>query len=127
MLTFNPRQQEAVAFPRNTVVNASAGTGKTATLVGAYLSQLGQGIPPGQILAITFTEKAAAEMRDRLKREVLACMSRAPADGDPGHDWRRVLTGLANAPISTIHAFCARLLKAHPLAAGVDPQFTTWP
>jgi superfamily I DNA/RNA helicase len=83
MLAFNPRQQEAVAFPRNTVVNASAGTGKTATLVGAYLSQLGQGIPPGQILAVTFTEKAAAEMRDRLKREVLARVSGMPADGGP--------------------------------------------
>ena len=69
MLTFNPRQQAAVAFPCNTVVNASAGTGKTATLVGAYLSRLAQDIPPGQILAITFTEKAAAEMRDRLKDE----------------------------------------------------------
>src|SRR5215471_2761946 len=107
MLAFNARQQEAVAFTRNTVVNASAGTGKTATLVGAYLWQLGQGIPPGQILAITFTDKAAAEMRDRLKREVLARVASTPAAGDPEHDWRRVLTALSNAPISTIHAFCA--------------------
>jgi ATP-dependent helicase/nuclease subunit A len=126
MLAFNPRQQEAVAFPRNTVVNASAGTGKTATLVGAYLSQLGQGIPPGQILAVTFTEKAAAEMRDRLKREVLARVSDMPADGGPALDWRRVLTGLSNAPISTIHAFSAGLLKENPLEAGVDPHFTIW-
>src|SRR4029453_16967931 len=126
MLTFNPRQQQAVAFTRNTVVNASAGTGKSATLVGAYLSQLAQGIPPGQIVAITFTEKAAAEMRDRLKREVLARVSGASADGGPELDWRRVLTGLANAPISTIHAFCAGLLKENPLEAGVDPHFVIW-
>ena len=126
MLTFNPRQQQAVTFTRNTVVNASAGTGKTATLVGAYLSQLAQGIPPGQIVAITFTEKAAAEMRDRLKREVLARVSGVSADGGPGLDWRRVLTGLANAPISTIHAFCAGLLKENPLEAGVDPHFVIW-
>src|SRR5215510_12445601 len=126
MLPFNLRQQEAVAFLRNTVVNASAGTGKTATLVGTYLSQLEQGIPPGQILAITFTEKAAAEMRDRLKREVLARVSGVSADGAPGLDWRRVLTGLANAPISTIHAFCAGLLKENPLEAGVDPHFVIW-
>jgi ATP-dependent helicase/nuclease subunit A len=126
MLTFNLRQQEAVAFTRNTVVNASAGTGKTATLVGTFLSQLGQGIPPGQILAITFTEKAAAEMRDRLKREVLTRVSDVSADGGPGLDWRQVLTGLANAPISTIHAFCAGLLKENPLEAGVDPHFVIW-
>ena len=86
MVTFNPRQQAAVAFPCNTVVNASAGTGKTATLVGAYLSRLAQQIPPGQILAITFTEKAAAEMRDRLKREVLARASVPPRDGAPEVD-----------------------------------------
>ena len=126
MLTFNSRQQQAVTFTRNTVVNASAGTGKTATLVGAYLSQLAQGIPPGQIVAITFTEKAAAEMRDRLKREVLARVSGVSADGGPELDWRRVLTGLANAPISTIHAFCAGLLKENPLEAGVDPHFVIW-
>lgn len=126
MVAFNPRQQAAVAFPCNTVVNASAGTGKTATLVGAYLSQLAQGIPPGQILAITFTEKAAAEMRDRLKREVFACASSLPEDSTPEVDWRRVLTGLSNAPISTIHAFCAGLLKENPLEAGVDPHFTIW-
>jgi ATP-dependent helicase/nuclease subunit A len=126
MVTFNPRQQEAVAFRRNTVVNASAGTGKTATLVGAYLSQLAQGVQPGQILAITFTEKAAAEMRDRLKREVLAHVADLSVDGAPAVDWRRVLTGLANAPISTIHAFCAGLLQENPLEAGVDPHFTIW-
>src|SRR5262245_12363884 len=126
MLTFNPRQLEAVAFPRNTVVNASAGTGKTATLVGAYLAQLAQGTQPGQILALTFTEKAAAEMRDRLKREVLARVSSLPADDALEVDWRRVLTGLSNAPISTIHAFCAGLLKENPVEAGVDPHFTIW-
>jgi ATP-dependent helicase/nuclease subunit A len=126
VVAFNPRQQEAVAFLRNTVVSASAGTGKTATLVGAYLSRLAQGIPPGQILAITFTEKAAAEMRDRLKREVLARVADLPDDGAPEVDWRRVLTGLSNAPISTIHALCAGLLKENPLEAEVDPHFAIW-
>jgi ATP-dependent helicase/nuclease subunit A len=126
VLIFNPKQQEAVAFPCNTVVNASAGTGKTATLVGAYLSRLTQGIQPGQILAITFTEKAAAEMRDRLKREVLARASGLPADGTSAVDWQRVLTGLSNAPISTIHAFCAGLLQENPVEAGVDPHFIIW-
>jgi ATP-dependent helicase/nuclease subunit A len=126
VLRFNPRQQEAVAFPRNTVVNASAGTGKTSTLVGAYLSQLAQGSQPGQLLAITFTEKAAAELRDRLKQEVLAHVSGLPTDDALVADWRRVLTGLSNAPISTIHAFCAGLLQENPLEAGIDPHFTIW-
>src|SRR5918911_200818 len=127
VVTFNREQQQAVAFPCNTVVNASAGTGKTATLVGTYLAQLARGIPPGQILAITFTEKAAAEMRDRLKREVLQRASLTPHDNArEGVDWRRALTGFANAPISTIHAFCAWLLKENPLEAGVDPHFLIW-
>jgi ATP-dependent helicase/nuclease subunit A len=126
MIRFNARQQVAIAFPRNTVVNASAGTGKTATLVGAYLSRLAQHLAPGQILAITFTEKAAAEMRDRLTREVLARAASPAEDGAAAVDWRRMLTGLSNAPISTIHAFCAGLLKENPLEAGVDPHFTIW-
>ncbi len=125
-MEFNPRQQEAVAFRRNTVVNASAGTGKTATLVGAYLARLAEGIPPGQMLAITFTEKAAAEMRDRVKQEVLKRVAQMHDDEAQGAYWRRVLTGLANAPISTIHAFCASLVKENPLEAGVDPHFSIW-
>jgi ATP-dependent helicase/nuclease subunit A len=126
MIAFNPRQREAIAFPCNTAVNASAGTGKTATLVGAYLGLLERGVLPGQILAITFTDKAAAEMRDRLKREVLGRAMLAPDEATPAVDWRRVLTQLSNAPISTIHAFCAALLKENPVEAGVDPQFTIW-
>ena len=98
MLAFNPRQQEAIGFPCNTVVNASAGTGKTATLVGTYLSQLAQGIQPGQLLAITFTEKAAAELRERLKQEVLAQVSGLPLNSTPGIDWRQVCTGLVQCP-----------------------------
>jgi len=125
-MEFNPRQQDAVAFLHNTVVNASAGTGKTGTLVGAYQARLKAGIPPGQILAITFTEKAAAEMRDRFKRQVLQRISSTPGDGAEGTHWRRVLTGIANAPISAIHPFCGWLIKENPLEAGVDPHFTIW-
>jgi len=126
MVEFNPRQQQAVAFPRNTVVSASAGTGKTATLVGVYLGRLAEGILPGQILAITFTEKASAEMRDRLKRDVLQRIASPSDEWADGASWRRILTGIANAPISTIHAFCATLLKENPLEAGVDPHFAIW-
>ena len=54
-------------------------------------------------------------------------MPRTSAENStPGVDWRQVLTGLSNAPISTIHAFCAWLLKENPLEAGVDPHFTIW-
>ncbi|MBI3328172.1 MAG: UvrD-helicase domain-containing protein [Nitrospinae bacterium] len=126
VMELNPRQQEAVAFQRNTVVNASAGTGKTATIVGAYLARLAEGFSPGQILAITFTEKAAAEMRERLKQELLEQISHTHEDGGQGAYWRRMLTGIANAPISTIHAFCGSVLKENPLEAGVDPHFSIW-
>jgi ATP-dependent helicase/nuclease subunit A len=98
---------------RDLCVTAGAGSGKTFTLVGRTLHLLVSGeATVGQILAITFTEKAAAEMKERiaeaLEREGL-------------HRERRELEGAA---ISTIHAFCARLLREHAIHARVDPRFS---
>ena len=81
---------------KNTVILASAGTGKTRTLVDVYLELLEQGLDPLRIVAVTFTEKAAAEMRDRIRSALYA---------KPGQ-WMRTIAVLPAAPISTIHGFC---------------------
>ncbi|MCB2226516.1 MAG: UvrD-helicase domain-containing protein [Desulfarculaceae bacterium] len=91
---------------------AGAGAGKTTRLVAHYLSLLSGGegrepLRPSQIVAITFTEKAAAEMRARISQEV------PPA----------VAAELAWAPINTIHGFAAGLLRDYGMALGVDPEF----
>src|SRR5258708_3483926 len=107
---------------RNTVVWASAGTGKTRKLVETYVELLESGCDPLRVVAMTFTEKAAAEMRDRIRSAIDARMKEAAAAERPR--WMRNLSVLPAAPISTIHGFCGILLREHGLDAGIDPAFS---
>ncbi len=103
-----------MVFESNKVVWASAGTGKTRKLVDAYLTLLERGIDPLRIVAVTFTERAAAEMRDRI---------RAALETRPGK-WARTMSTLPAAPISTIHGFCVMLLRENGIRLGIDPSFS---
>ena len=94
------------------LLDAGAGSGKTSVLVERFVrSVLEDGVEVAAILTITFTEKAAAEMRDRIRRRLRELGADEAARATEG------------AFISTIHGFCARLLRAHALAAGLDPGF----
>ena len=94
------------------LLDAGAGSGKTSVLVERFVrSVLEDGLDVGAILTITFTEKAAAEMRDRIRRRLRELGADEAARATEG------------AFISTIHGFCARVLRAHALAAGLDPAF----
>src|SRR5204863_5754009 len=104
-----------MVLEKNTVVLASAGTGKTRKLVQVYLELLERGVDPLRIVAVTFTEKAAAEMRDRIRTAVYK---------KHGAEWIRILSILPAAPISTIHGFCGILLREHGFHLGIDPSFT---
>ena len=109
------------ADPRNNVVlEASAGTGKTSVLVARYLNLLRDGIDPANILAITFTRKAAAEMRERIVRELRLAADRSELDR---RRWLELRDRLSEIAISTIDAFCLSLLREFPLEADVDPAF----
>jgi ATP-dependent helicase/nuclease subunit A len=91
---------------------AGAGSGKTAVLVERFVRAVrDDGISPGRILAITFTERAAGELRERVRGRLLGL-------GD-----REAAREAEAAFISTFHGFCARLLRTHPLQAGVEPGF----
>lgn len=91
---------------------ANAGSGKTSVLVERFARTVGEdGIAPERILAITFTEKAAGELRARVRARLLERGDRENA--------RRV----EGAWISTVHAFCMRVLRAHAVTAGLDPDF----
>ena len=105
---------------RNVVLEASAGTGKTTVLVSRYLNLLDAGVDPKNILAITFTRKAAAEMRQRIVRELQRRASLSVAGAARWHDLRDRLGDIA---ISTIDAFCLSLLREFPMEAGLDPGF----
>src|SRR4051812_15400439 len=110
------------SFVKNTVVWASAGTGKTRKLVEVYLELLESGVDPIHIVAVTFTEKAASEMRDRIRTAMYARLAESP-ESERGR-WTRILAVLPAAPISTIHGFCSLILREHGLALGLDPGFS---
>jgi ATP-dependent exoDNAse (exonuclease V) beta subunit len=91
---------------------ANAGSGKTAVMVERFVEAvLTDGVPVGEILALTFTEKAAGELRERVRRRFVA-LGEAEKARETDAAW-----------IGTIHGFCARVLRARPLAAGLDPRF----
>ena len=96
----------------NVALEASAGTGKTRVLVDRYVRLIQEGADPRHILAITFTRKAAGEMKSRIIEE----LRRAPSL------WSFVRDRLFDIHIATIDAFCLGLLKEFPLEAGLDPD-----
>jgi ATP-dependent helicase/nuclease subunit A len=104
------------------LIEAAAGTGKTTSLVGRMVELIATGrCPIGRLVAVTFTRKAAAELRARftaaLEREAGA------ADGERARLLREALAHAERCLIGTIHSFCARLLRERPIEAGVDPAF----
>ena len=108
---FNAEQREAVDRRGRVFVSAGAGTGKTAVLVERVLRRFRDGTPIDRLLAITFTDRAAAELRRRVREglELAGEMEQARA--------------VDTAWISTIHRFCLRILRAHAFEAGLDPRF----
>ena len=114
--------RERAVDPRyNVALEASAGTGKTRVLVDRYVNLLRAGVDPGNILAITFTRKAAAEMRER----ILTTLRTAAERGEiPPARWRELRDRTGDINISTIDAFCLSLLREFPLEADLDPGFS---
>ena len=108
----NLEQVAAVEATGEVFVSAGAGTGKTSVIVERFASAVCErGIDVDSVLVITYTRKAAGELRRRIRAELVR-RGRS--------DLARELDG---AWISTIHGFCARLLRAHPFAVGIDPRF----
>ena len=116
--TLMPQQLQIVkTLDRPLFVSAGAGSGKTFTLTRRIVYALSPESGPfvehlDQVLAITFTKDAAAEIRDRVRRALI----------DEGMD-EEALT-VDDAWISTIHGMCSRILRAHALELGIDPEFT---
>jgi ATP-dependent helicase/nuclease subunit A len=122
LLQLKGRQAEAAKTRGvDVAVTAGAGSGKTRALVGRYLSLLEEGQPLRSLVAITFTEKAAREMRTRIRNTLEQWLAEGVvADRDL---WESAFAELDAARIGTIHSLCAAILRAHPAEAGVDPIF----
>ena len=143
------RRRAETTFDRNVVVIAGAGTGKTTLLVNRILNVLMREpgpVPVTQLVALTFTNKAAAEMKIRLRERLQALLAEegtgreqqavsgavTPADLRDcyGISTDRIverateaLRDLEKAQIGTLHSFAAHLLRLHPIESGVDPSF----
>ncbi len=124
-MTGTPRQREAITtHDRSLVVTAGAGTGKTHVLVHKYLNLLetfgerhhGPGYPLSvqNILALTFTDKASAEMKERIRNEI---------EKKDEVYWQKTRTEFLIAPVQTFHSFCAQVLREFAFEAGLEPSF----
>ncbi len=142
LLQLNSPQTQAATAAGNVIVTAGAGSGKTRTLVGRYLWLLETGVPLRGIVAITFTEKAAREMRTRIRKAITDWLGQAPPSlphsltSTPSHPhtppppssfWEATFADLDAARIGTIHSLCAQILREHPVEAaglGFMPRFS---
>ena len=117
------RRRIRTELGRSMVVEASAGTGKTSALISRLVEVLKQGhARVDSIVAVTFTRKAAGELKLRLRQE----LDRARAGSEqPEHvdNLEQAIEHLEQARIGTIHGFCADLLRERPVEAGIDPGF----
>ncbi len=113
LMEFTPEQRAAIERRSgDLLLDASAGSGKTSVLVERFVrAVIEDEVDVAAILTITFTEKAAAELRDRIRGRLRELGQLEAARATEG------------AFISTIHGFCARILRTHALAAGIDPAF----
>ncbi len=108
-----PEQLDAVDVSRphsDACIVAGPGSGKTTVLVEYFRRLVAAGVDPLRILAITFTEKAAANMRRKLREQF--------------HDDSPLRAKMERAWVSTVHGFCTRLLRENAIWAGIDPEFT---
>ena len=130
-MDWSPEKRELFKFEDNYCVKAGAGSGKTAALVNLNscfidgTSSLGT-VEIDEILAITFTELAAGEMRERLCRIIDEHIKNTSSENiDEYWKWQTTRRMFAGAHISTFNSFCLRVLKENPIEAGLDVNFET--
>lgn len=121
-MTETKEQRAAIDARGKTIVPASAGSGKTYVMANRYVERVvKEGADVSRMLAVTFTNKAAAQMRERIRKALTEAV--AKAEGETRARLKGQLKLLPLADICTIHAFCGRLLRTHFYLADVDPSF----
>ena len=119
------RQAISRELDQTLIVEAAAGTGKTTELVGRIVALIEhQRATIGQIVAVTFSEKAAGELKLRLREELERARARTTPESEAGRRLAAAVHDFEEAHVTTIHGFCAELLRERPVEARVDPAFT---
>ena len=120
---YTEEQSAVLAAEGKIIVSASAGSGKTFVMIERMLEKILAGAEVERMLALTFTKKAAAQMREKIQRSLIARLN-APETGEAERArLKNQLSRLPMAEISTIHSFCSRLIRSDFFLAGVDGSF----
>ncbi|MDE6598279.1 MAG: UvrD-helicase domain-containing protein [Clostridia bacterium] len=120
-MEFTKEQAAAIQSAGKTIVSASAGSGKTFVMINKLVAAIEGGADLDSVLAVTFTKKAAAQMKEKLRSAIIARMD--GADDTTRARLKVQLSKVPTASISTIHAFCAKLLRTYFYTVGIDGTF----
>lgn len=115
--TFTPVQRQAIHAPGSVAILAGAGSGKTRVLTERILTMLERGAHPGEILAVTFTDQAASELRERIQKRVEQRAHDCP------ERWSEIQTALRLMQVSTLHSLCARIARDHAAESGAGLSY----
>lgn len=124
MNLLTPHQSKALNYKKHISLTADAGSGKTFVLSKRYLEiAVNENLPLRNIAAITFTDKAAGELYQKIAKEIDARI-KAAEEKSSIEKLEMIRRQLVSANISTIHSFCIDILREHPVEAGIDANFT---
>ncbi len=120
---FTPEQQRAIDAKGRVIVSASAGSGKTTVMIQKIINLILSGVGVDEILAVTFTNKAAAQMKEKLCKALIDEINKTETTREKRAALKKQLALVPTADISTIHAYCSKLIRSHFFTAGVDSNF----
>ncbi|MBE7085570.1 MAG: hypothetical protein E7366_00250 [Clostridiales bacterium] len=120
---FTAEQRAAIEAEGRTIVSASAGSGKTTVMIEKIIRLIKSGCNVDEILAVTFTKKAAAQMKEKLCKVLIEEINKPETTAEKRAELKKQLSNVPAADISTIHSFCTKLIRTNFFKAGVDNGF----
>ena len=120
---FTSEQRAAIESRGKTIVSASAGSGKTTVMIEKIIRHIQNGGEVGEILAVTFTKKAAAQMKEKLSKAIIEAINAPETTAEKRAFLKRQLSEVPTADLCTIHSFCSKLIRTYFFAAEVDGKF----
>ncbi len=124
MPVFTKEQEDVLDASGNIIVSASAGSGKTTVMIEKIIRLIKSGVKVSQLLAVTFTRKAASQMKEKLRKELIKAINDPACKAEDRKALKEQLAAVPSAAISTIHSFCADLIRSNFFAVGVDNSFS---
>lgn len=120
---FTPEQERAIEAQGKVIVSASAGSGKTTVMIEKIIGLITSGVGVDRILAVTFTNKAAASMKEKLSKAIIKKINEPETTAKQRKELKEQLAKVPTADISTIHSYCSKLIRTHFYKAEVDSAF----